>query len=218
MGAHTLGKKHFNDTSVRAKTTPSATATYIGHSGNSDNGSEQVQYIEPATLESGCGGGASRAGSASTLLYAMPMEVDGEAGGSTLNNMTLLRSRSGTVVAAATSGNYEIVSTIDGIDGICAPANEQRYNVAARGGACTAEYAEVGNQYASKPMMQHGRNLYNTFVERGGAGHVGGAGARKANQEYRELHGASPPTHSAITIVSAYGDANSDSSNDDLDV
>ena len=69
-----------------------------------------VEYSIPA--EQG-GGGPGSAGGSSAQLYAVPMEAASE--GAHPNNMALPRSRSGTVVAAASSGNYEVVAATDGI-------------------------------------------------------------------------------------------------------
>lgn len=256
-GAQAQEQNNNYDAGVRTNTKQPSTIVYSVYSGSSGNSADGMEYSEVAEIERGGSGSGGGAGSASTLLYAVPMEEGGEGGGSAVSNMTLPRSRRGTVVAAVTSGNYEIVSATDGI---YAPANEQRYAVAARGGGGTAEYAEVGNQYASKPMMQHGQNVYNTLAARSGAGHMGGAGTgaggyaqarvnggaasvadyatanpeysggaagdannyATANPEYRVLGGEHGGTgqergNAGITIVSVYGDANSDS-DDNTDV
>lgn len=184
----------------------------------------KFENSKPAALESGGSGGGGGAGSASTLLFSVPMEVGGEEGGSTVNNMTLPRSRSGTVVAAARGSNYKIVSATDGIhvpDGYEEPL--QRYAVAAQGGGGTAEYAEVGNQYASTLMMQNGPNMYNTLTPRSGAGHIQGSGARvnggaasdadyaTANPEYNEGAAGCTPDYATANpeyTASAAGDDN----------
>ena len=189
--AHIVENKTFenpqysaNHQSGAAGTAASAEYMSTGNGASSGGTSDIYKVLHTHARDSGGHGlvnSSSSSCSNTAALYAVPMEEDGAGEGDGAGTFNLPRGRSGTVVAAAASGAYEVVAATEGVYAPAAASAAGIRVMAASDGsgyAQAAHYSSTGTGTSSaRASASHGvdydhlqRNVDSNYHDNGDFG------------------------------------------------